>query len=203
MRISLFRKNLITKALIGGFIIAAVFSFVCYDSNCKNLEDKVLRLHVKANSDSAEDQQIKLAVKDKVFTFVCDISEDCNSITSAEGVITANLDLISSVANEYLDYIGADYRAKVYIDNSFFGTKDYGSFALPAGRYKALRVDLGRAEGENWWCAVYPSLCVSSSAKFDDFSDNEVKIITKESSAYEIRFKFYEIYRRLADALSK
>lgn len=203
MRISLFRKNLITKALIGGFIIASVFSFVYYDSNCKNLEDKVLRLHVKANSDSAEDQQIKLAVKDKVFTFVSDISEDCNSITSAEGVITANLDLISSVANEYLDYIGADYRAKVYIDNSFFGTRDYGNFALPAGRYKALRVDLGRAEGENWWCAVYPSLCISSSAKFDDFSDNEVKIITKESSAYEIRFKFYEIYRRLADALSK
>ena len=203
MRISLFRKNLITKALIGGFIIALVFSFVCYDSNCKNLEDKVLRLHVKANSNSAEDQQIKLAVKDKVFTFVSDISEDCNSITSAEGVVTANLDLISSVANEYLDYIGADYRAKVYIDNSFFGTRDYGSFALPAGRYKALRVDLGRAEGENWWCAVYPALCISSSAKFDDFSDNEVKIITKESSAYEIRFKFYEIYRRLADALSK
>ena len=196
-------SNIIRKALIGGFVIASLISFVVYDGICTNVEDKVLRLHVKANSDSEFDQQIKLAVKDEVFTLVNSLAGDCDSLAEAENIIASNLDIIASAANECLRDMNVPYGAEAYIEESFFATRDYGEFALPAGRYQALRVDLGKAEGQNWWCAVYPALCTASAVKYDNFTDGEESLITKETPAYEVRFRFYEIYRRLADILSK
>ena len=203
MKKLILNRQLVRRAIIGGFVLASLLSFVCFDGICNNVEDKVLRLHVKANSDSEFDQQIKLAVKDEVFTLVNSLTGDCASAEEAESIIAANLDIIGSAANECLESKGVTYGAAAYIDESFFDTRDYGEFALPAGRYHALRIDLGEAEGQNWWCAVYPALCTSSAVKYDDFTEREATLITKEAPAFEVRFKFYELYRRLADALSK
>lgn len=195
------KRQYLAKAMAAGFILSVLFSFVGFNSICENLECKVLRLHVKANSDTETDQKIKIAVKDEVFTVVDELTSDCTSMEEAERVIRNNLDIIDSTADMCLARLNADYSARAYVDESFFGTRDYGEFTLPAGCYHALRVDLGNAEGENWWCAVYPALCTSSSVKYDSFTENERDLIL--DNTYEIKFKFYEIYRRLADILSK
>ncbi len=196
-------NKLLTKALVGGFVLAVLFSFFGFDTLCTDIENKVLRLHVKANSDSDYDQQIKLAVKDKVFTAAGKLTEDCSSMEEAADVIENNLDILVSVANEFLASFEVPYTATGKLDTSFFGTREYGDFTLPAGEYLALRIDLGEAEGENWWCALYPALCTGSAVKYDNFTKTEENIITSTDEEYEIRFRFYEIYRRLADILSE
>ncbi|MBR1865338.1 MAG: stage II sporulation protein R [Lachnospiraceae bacterium] len=119
----------------------------------------ILRFHVRANSDSKEDQELKLAVKEDVVTMLEPLLSTCHNVDESRKMIVANLQNIYTVAVSTIVEQGYDYEVKVYLTEEEFPAKTYGDLTFPAGEYQALRIDIGEAKGQNWWCVVYPPLC--------------------------------------------
>ncbi len=182
--------RLLNKVLIAGFIISTLFSMLGFGANSERLSEEIIRLHVKANSNSDEDQEIKLIVKDAINVYVGSILSDDLSLEESQMKIKENITEIENIANNTLKSLGSSDIAKAEFGVSYFPTRYYESFTLPAGDYLALTVNIGEAEGENWWCVLYPSLCTSSSVD-GKLGETEEAIITETP---EISFKIYELY---------
>ena len=160
----------------------------------KQLSENILRLHVVANSNSEADQTVKLQVRDAVLDVVDDLTADADSREAAETVIRDRLDELEQAANAVLQAEGFSDRAVVTLTREEFPTREYDTFSLPAGVYDSLRVTIGSGEGRNWWCVVFPSLCVPAAsdgtadmAVGAGFSDSLTGAIT-EQPEYEVRF---------------
>ena len=125
----------------------------------ESIASELLRFHVIANSDSKEDQSLKLVVKDEITQKLKPLLEDVNSLEEARLVLSDNLVFMEDLANEVIRSNGYKYTAKASIESSYFPLKVYGDLALPPGEYEALRIQLGKAEGKNWWCIMFPPLC--------------------------------------------
>ncbi len=182
------------KVLLTGFLLTILTSALGFTANSENISDKLIRMHVLANSDSEYDQRIKIEVKDDVTAFTEQIINSATSLEEAEQSLASQIKEISNVARNTLKMYHVDYDAQVVIEEKYFGTREYENFTLPAGDYLALSVLLGDAQGENWWCVVYPSLCVGSSIsseEVDVFNEEEEDLITQPN---EISFKIHEIY---------
>lgn len=132
---------------------------------------QIMRFHVRANSDSEEDQELKMAVKEDVVSFLKPLLENCESVAESKNVIVSNLQNIYTVAINTIVEQGYDYEVKVYVTEEEFPAKTYGDLTFPAGRYQALRVDIGEAKGQNWWCVMYPPLC---------FIDETTAVVSEE-----------------------
>jgi stage II sporulation protein R len=182
------------KAAVISFLAAVLLSFFGFGTNCKAIEEKVVRLHILANSDSEYDQRIKMEVRDSVFAYSQLLIGEADSPESSEAILEEHLDEIEDVANKRLEELGADYTAQAEVVKDYFSTREYETFTLPAGEYTALRVNLGEGIGHNWWCALYPTVCVSSSAEFTGFTQEETQIVTNPEE-YRVSFKLYEWYR--------
>ena len=154
--------------------------------------DDTVRIHVIANSDSERDVGIKLKVRDEVIQTAQELVKNCKSKQNAERMLRLNLSLLDESANRVLEEEGADYRAVSVIGRERYPTRDYGTFRLPCGEYTSLRIRLGNAEGSNWWCVLYPSLCLSPSTE-------EIPHIARKDSGtgYKIKFKILEIINSL------
>lgn len=131
----------------------------------------IVRFHVRANSNSAEDQALKMAVKEDVLQFLKPQMEGCENVNECKNIICDNLQNIYTVAKNTLSEQGYDYPVSVYLTKEQFPAKVYGDLTFPAGKYQALRIDIGRAEGDNWWCVMFPPLC---------FVDSATAIVTEE-----------------------
>lgn len=165
----------------------------------RSLAEKTVRLHVVANSDSAEDQAQKLRVRDAVVSEVAALTKNCRDASQARAVIGQNLGVIEDSARRVLSAGGSAYDVRVSLGMEDFDTRCYESFTLPAGRYPALRVRIGAAEGKNWWCVVFPSLCLAATtdaveeyAAVGGFDEMETEFITGGEEKYELRFKTLE-----------
>ena len=165
----------------------------------RDLANKTIRLHVVANSDSAEDQAQKLRVRDGIVEAVSRLTADCNTAQEAEAVLSAHLSELTQTAQQVLRQEGSDYSAEALLTVEFFSTRNYDSFDLPAGKYPALRVNIGAAEGKNWWCVVFPSLCTAATgeameqaAQVGGYDDGEYRLITGGEQRYTLRFKLLE-----------
>lgn len=173
------------------FVVGCVwFGGLLGDS--QRLYEDVLRLHVVANSDSAEDQAVKLRVRDAVIGSLEEGLSDLTDVAEAKAYITQMLPKLESVANQVLREAGFSETASVSLTEEAFPVRHYDTFSLPSGVYQALRVVIGEGEGENWWCVVFPQLCVPATsegfveaASIDDFPDSLTGSLTGE---YEIRF---------------
>lgn len=119
----------------------------------------ILRFHVRANSDSDEDQNLKMAVKEDVVTMLKPLLADCESVAESKNIIVSNLQNIYETAVNTVVEQGYDYDIKVYVTEEEFPAKTYGDLTFPEGKYQALRIDIGKAQGQNWWCVMYPPLC--------------------------------------------
>ncbi len=119
----------------------------------------IMRFHVRANSDSQADQELKLAVKEDVVTFLKPLLGNCHSVAESKKILVSNLQNIYTVAMNTIVEQGYDYSVKVYVTEETFPEKTYGDMTFPAGDYQALRVDIGEAKGQNWWGIMYPPLC--------------------------------------------
>lgn len=149
----------------------------------------ILRFHVRANSDTEEDQALKMAVKEDVVTMLKPLLEECADVSESKQVIVANLQNIYTTAVNTITEQGYDYPVKVYVTEEEFPAKTYGDLTFPAGKYQALRVDIGKAEGQNWWCVMFPPLCfVDESTAVVDANGKEMlkENLTKEE--YEALF---------------
>lgn len=168
------------------------------------LAEKTIRLHVVANSDSAEDQAQKLQVRDAVLEKVAQITETCSNAASAKREIALHIDEIREAAQKE-----TAYDVQVRLGTEQFETRYYDTFTLPAGEYPALRVNLGKAQGHNWWCVVFPSLCTAATsdalertAAVGGFDSGETELIEGGEEAYELRFKSFEWLQALLNWIS-
>ena len=164
----------------------------------EQLSEKVVRLHVLANSDSEEDQALKLTVRDAVLEEAERLLKRTENRGEAEGLLRGQLLELEQLANETVRNAGYEYPVTVELEEVEFPTRTYEGFSLPAGEYLALRVLIGEAAGRNWWCVVFPPLCTVAAAEFPEvaedagFSDAEIALITEETAGYVVKFKLLE-----------
>lgn len=177
--------------------ILFICSFAPLITTGESISNKVLRLHIIANSDSDYDQNVKLKVRDEVLKLSDDMFADCKTLDDAKNVSQKNIDLIQSVANKTLSSLGCSEAATVAVAKEYFSTRIYDDFTLPAGIYDSIKIVIGNGEGHNWWCVMFPQVCLSGCTKDleDDLTDEEIKMI--HSKDYIVKFKAVEIYEKL------
>lgn len=188
-------------ALLLGVALAALLG-VWLDKSQTALADQVIRLHVLANSDSEADQALKLKVRDRVLETAEEYFTPGATLEETQAVLTAHLADIAAAGAEQVAEEGYQYPVTVSIEeNYWFPTKEYTDFALPAGNYTALRVVIGEGGGQNWWCVVFPPLCLGSvsetaaqTALSGGFSEDQVSLITGEDEGYVVKFKAIELW---------
>lgn len=158
----------------------------------EHISNKVFRLHILANSDSTKDQNIKLMLKNYILENTQDI---IGGKTLDEAIENAknNTKEITDMCNEYLKSKGFDYKVKVNVVKEYFKTRVYDDFTLPAGKYNSLKIEIGEGKGHNWWCIVFPSVCLSACTESmgDYLTDDEMSLV---SNTYSPKFKIVEIY---------
>lgn len=171
----------------------------------ENIAEKVLRFHVLANSDSKEDQALKLAVRDAVGAEMSETLAGATDRASCEKLINANLDRITAAAERVVAEWGYDYAVEAALEEVDFPAKSYGDYTFPAGKYEALRVVIGAGEGHNWWCVMYPNMCFSGSVYevVDEEAGEKLREVLSEeeyedvlsSGDYEVRLKCLSFLR--------
>lgn len=166
----------------------------------QELSDRVVRLHVLANSDSEEDQALKLRVRDRVLAYVEPLLEGSADRREAEALLRGRLLELERVAGEEIRAAGYDYRVEARLEDTSFPTREYEGFTLPAGKYLALRLVIGAGAGRNWWCVVFPPLCaaaaeeVPAAALAAGLSRKQVGLITEENQGYVLKSKLVEFW---------
>ena len=178
----------------------AVALFATSWANCRQreLETRVVRLHVLANSDSEQDQALKLDVRDAVLAQANEYLTDCTSTQQAKQILGQQLQPLAETAAAVIAEQGYEYPVRVRLERTYFPTKVYADFALPAGEYEGLRVEIGQAEGHNWWCVVFPPLCFSSVSEQSEavlrsgLTEEDVALLTGEDQGYVFRFQCLE-----------
>lgn len=202
-----FRYSFLLLILLFLYIFVCAFSYV--NAVSSDIANSVFRLHVIANSDEKEDQELKLKVRDNVLSYMNKICE--NVTTKEDAILIANehIDEFKVIALNTIHENGYDYSVNVRIGNFSFPTKTYGDISLPAGLYDALRIEIGEAKGQNWWCVMFPPLCfvdVSSGIVPDDsketmkdnLSDEEFSLISdNEDSNVKFKFKLIEWFQNV------
>lgn len=173
------------------------------------LADKVVRLHVLANSDSVEDQALKLRVRDTVLAQATQWLEEAQDSRTAESLLRGRLLEVERLAAEEIQKSGYDYSVTAEVAVTEFPTREYDSFTLPAGDYLALRIIIGEGSGQNWWCVVFPPLCTAAASDVPvtalaaGLSAEEVSLITEEDSGYVLKFKTVEFWEMLRQRLQE
>lgn len=163
----------------------------------EHLARELIRFHVRANTDSQQDQALKLKVKSAVVEYLYPLLANSSSIDESRDILKQNIDAIKSVAAEVVADNNCDYDIDVYFENSYFPMKSYGDITLPPGEYEAFRIDIGDAKGQNWWCVLYPPLCFvdATTGVLPDSSKEQLKnVLTEEEynaiTGNDVRFEF-------------
>lgn len=192
-------------ALLFGFLCSVFLSFASFDASCEELRHNVLRLHIVANSDSKEDQALKLKIRDRILSESNKLFETSGNLDEALATAKENLPLYNKIANEVIKEEGFSYTADAKIGKAFFETRVYDNFTLPSGNYDSLIIKIGKGEGKNWWCVIFPGVCVptDSNASLSDTVSQKGVEIAENSEKYVIRFKTVEIYEKIKNKLTK
>ncbi len=167
----------------------------------EHISNKVFRLHILANSDSTDDQNIKLMLKN----FILENTQDIiGGKTLNEAIENAknNTKEITDMCNEYLKSKGFEYKVKVNVVKEYFKTRVYDDFTLPAGKYNSLKIEIGEGKGHNWWCIVFPSVCLSACTESinDYLTEDEMSLV---SNTYSPKFKIVEIYESAKERIEE
>ena len=196
-------------------VIILTFLFFAYTTICAisyandvstDIADSVFRLHVIANSDSDVDQNLKYIVRDHLLEYMNTLCANCSSKEEAITIANENIENFKKIALDTIKEEGFDYSVNVEIGNFEFPTKHYGDISLPAGYYDALKVKIGEAKGQNWWCVMFPPLCfvdassgiVPEESKEDlenSLTDEEFSIVSdnEENLTFKLKFKILEM----------
>ena len=192
-------------ALLMSLILIFILLISYARAKSSDISNSVLRLHILANSNTYTDQQLKLAVRNRVLDETKDIFKNAGSAKESARLAEENSALIQSIAEDEIKVQGFNYPVTVSVEKAAFPTKTYGELALPSGKYTAVRIKIGEAKGENWWCVMYPPLCfadgvITASDEAKSLSDDSYNLVTgKDNGAIpvEIRFKIVEIFQNL------
>lgn len=192
----------IELAALVAFIICVSLSTYKLDSECEGIRENVLRLHVVAASDSDADQKIKLQLRDELLVKGKELFSDTSTKAEAEKKLSDGISLMQQTADSFLEKKGYPHKASVSLGKSYFPTRCYETFTLPAGIYDALKVTIGSGEGQNWWCVMFPALCLPAAEKnkadFDSIlTQKQQSIITDEK--YEVRLWLVEKWQEMKE----
>lgn len=185
-------------------ILFAIFTFISaisyVEAVSKDISNSVFRLHVIANSDSKEDQDLKYKVRDSILKYINELSDKCTSKDEVISLVNDKQEELYSIAKKVIEENGYNYDVSIKIGNFEFPTKSYGDISFPAGNYDALRIEIGEASGQNWWCVMFPPLCFvdvtsgivpdeSKETIKDNLNDEEYNLIS-DSESPDVQFKF-------------
>lgn len=194
------------------YFIVCAFSYV--NAVSCDIQNSVFRLHVIANSDSEEDQNLKYIVRDKVLEYINSISYNASSKKDVIDLAKSNIDTIQEIAQKTVYENGYNYSVKLNIGNFAFPTKTYGDISFPAGFYDALKIEIGNANGKNWWCVMFPPLCfvdVTSGVVPDEskeiirenLSEEEYNLLSEDSNDMNFKFKIVEVFQNIGIKLAQ
>ena len=194
-------------------LVAVIVTILCgfiLEGQQRELSDKLIRIHVVANSDSDEDQALKLAVRDAILEETGALLKGISNIEAAREIIGENLTQLNACAAREIEDEGFSYTVSAGLQEESFPTREYETFSLPAGRYMALRVVIGEGDGKNWWCVMFPPLCLtdgvlalsdeSKETLKNNLTTEEYNLVTKSPSGavpIEVRFKIVEIFQKI------
>lgn len=207
----LFKRFLLLIVLFLFYTFICAFSYA--SSVSSDIADNVFRLHIIANSDTDEDQNLKLIVRDNILNYMKEIASSVSSKEEAVEIITSHLDDFYNIAIDTIRNAGYDYDVNLSVGQFDFPTKEYGDISLPAGIYDALRIEIGEAQGHNWWCVMFPTLCFvdvssgsldegSKGVLEDTLSDEEFSLISDDSADVKFKFKVVEFFENIKISLA-
>lgn len=186
-------------------MLMILFSFFSFFSSTEKISNEVFRLHIVANSDSNEDQSLKLKVRDEILTQYADSFMDCKTMSDSIKTAENHLADFKKSAEYILRQNNCDDDVFVEVGKEYFSTREYDDITLPSGFYNSLKIVIGSGEGKNWWCVMFPAIClpeVSDSEIKNVVSDEEYEIISS-SGKYKLRFKAVEIYNSVKNKISE
>ncbi len=177
-------------------IVLTLIFVLCYavisEASQRTLAEDIVRLRVVANSDSVEDQRIKLQVRDAVLREISAWAESADSAPDMLALLEQHRKDIARTVSQTLRQNGRAETFTIRLDQDYYPTRQYDTFSLPAGEYQGLRIFLGNARGHNWWCVLYPSLCLDASGAEEQLTEEERGLIYQNNSEYAIRFRTAE-----------
>ena len=199
----MFYKRILTLSIIAAMLLLAVGLLPVHGE--EEVYNKVVRLHVLANSDSEEDQAVKLAVRDAILEVTVPLLQDCKAKEEAVSLLEENRPLLTETAKTVLRKEGFDDAVSIEMGLEDYPTRTYDSLCFPAGEYISMRVNLGEGEGQNWWCCLFPPLCLGAATVSEmtaedacisvGFTPTQYKIITEsDKPIYRARFKILELF---------
>ena len=201
-----FLKNfIILLILFFAFFAITAYSYATNISN--GLSENIFRLHILANSDSEEDQTLKLKIRDAILNYMETLTTDMADKQTIIELSKQHSEDFKKIAKQVIQENGYNYNVEIEIGNFYFPTKHYGNISLPAGNYDGLKIEIGNAEGQNWWCSLFPPLCFVniSSGVIDEegeeyleenLSEEELAIVSNSSSDIQFKFKIIEFINK-------
>lgn len=201
-----FMKKRIIPLILTALCVLTLITGAVLAQQQRTLADKLIRLHVVANSDSQYDQMVKLRVRDAV------LDETQRWLSGADdpaAALAEHLGEIEAAAGQTLRACGSGETVSVRLQNELFSRRNYETFSLPSGVYRTLRVTIGDGAGHNWWCVVFPALCMSASsdeleqaAEAAGITDGELRLITEDGAAYKLKFRTVELFEKIQEFLT-
>ncbi len=200
------KSHRIEISVAAALVLSMLISIFGFGMQCADVRDDVIRLHILANSDSDADQSVKLAVRDALLESGETLFSGTVDKGNAAEALEAGKERLLSTAEKVLRENGFAYGAKIYLTEEYFQTRAYENFTLPAGKYLAVKVILGEGKGHNWWCVMFPPLCLPAAAECENVEavlENDGAALIKSDPKYEIRFKIIEVIESLKNRASK
>ena len=205
MRLSRVLRDFPWRRVLALFVACLVCTALWAEATQVRLASQVIRLHVLANSDSEKDQALKLEVRDRVLETTSALLAGETEPQAAAVLLDQHLDDIAQTAAQEISAQGHDDRVEVRLEQTWFPTRQYQGISLPAGNYLALRVLIGAAEGHNWWCVVFPNLCLPAvserALEASTLTPGQISLLQEEETSYVFRFKTLELWQSLKHRL--
>lgn len=193
------------KSAVVALVFVSVLSFLPFYEECRSISDEVLRIHILADSDSDYDQSLKLKVRDEILEYTDGLYSDVTSKEHAVNITKEHIDEIVTTAENTLRKNGCNKEVKAEVLDMNFNTRYYENITMPSGNYTALRITIGSGEGKNWWCVMYPSLCLYSALDSktleDELSSEQYEVIT-DAPKYQFKFRFLEYFDYFCNLIS-
>lgn len=201
------KKRTIGEISVAFALVAAVtVSMLGFGAKCERVRNEVVRLHILANSDSEADQSVKLLVRDALLESGSELFSGEVTKENAENCLELNAEKLEEAATRVLRENGFDYGVDIRLVNEYFSTRTYDDFTLPAGRYTAVKVLLGSGKGHNWWCVMFPPLCLPAASEKTDLDallGTDAARLVESGTRYEMKFKIIEIAESIKEKFAK
>ena len=197
----MYRKTIL-MAICAMLICTALYGYRVQTEQ-RQIADRLVRLHIVANSDTAQDQDLKLQVRDALLPEISALTARCGNRKEAEAVLQQHLPELTALAQRVLRQTGSEQTVTARLSTELFPRREYETFSLPAGSYRTLRITLGEGQGHNWWCVAFPALCTLSASQQEEaleaanFTRAQRDLLTGEDMTVELKFKSLELWKQL------